>query len=112
MRFTTGWLCFDRGGRELSFRILFGEKSNKSSSGSTERFELVGVDAWSIGCVDVRFSRTAERGVRGDGVGRDVEALTGVWKVWLAGDLDEGVLLAETGVDGRVGTLGCSSEQG
>ena len=66
---------------------------------------------WSIGCVDVRFSGEAERGVRGDDVGRDVEDLTGVRKAWFPGDLDDGVLLAEpNGVDGRVGALDCSSE--
>jgi hypothetical protein len=64
----------------LSRRVLFDEKSNSSDRGSTECFELVGVDVWSIGCVDVRFSGEAERGVRGDDVGRDVEDLTGVRK--------------------------------
>lgn len=94
-------------------RVFLGEKSNNSDKGSTEWFDLVGVDALSIGCVDVRFNGVAERGVRGDGAGRDVEDLTGVLWVWFAGGLDGGGLLAGTsGVDGRVGTLDCSSEQG
>ena len=97
----------------MSRRILFGEKSNNSDSGSAECFNLLGVDAWSIGCVDVRFIGVADRGVRGDGAGRDVEALTGVRKAWFAGDLDDGVLLATTnGVDRRVGVLDCSSAEG
>ena len=49
---------------------------------------MVGVDAWSIGCVDVRFSGVAERGVRGDDAGSEVADLTGVRKAWLACGLD------------------------
>jgi hypothetical protein len=97
----------------LSRRIFLGEKSNNSDKGSTECFDLVGVDALSIGCVDVRFNGVAERGVRGDGAGRDVEDLTGVLCVWFAGGLDdEGLLAGTSGVDGRVGVLrlDCSSE--
>jgi hypothetical protein len=90
----------------LSRRNLFDEKSNNSDSGSTECFDLLGVDARSIGCVDVRLIGVAERGVRGDGAGRDVEALTGVREAWFTGDLEDGVLLAATnGVDGRQGVL-------
>lgn len=90
-----------------------GEKSNNSDKGSAKCFDLVGVDALSIGCVEVRLNGVAERGVRGDGAGRDVEDLTGVMWVWFVGGLDEAGLLAGiSGVDGRVGTLDCSSEQG
>jgi hypothetical protein len=97
----------------LSRRSFFREKSNNSDRGSAERFDLVGVDAWSIGCVDVRFIGVAERGVRGDGAGRDVEALTGVREAWPAGDSEEGVLpAATTGVDGRVSVLDRSSVGG
>jgi len=107
-----GLLGFDRE-REWPRRVPFGEKSNNSDRGSTDCFDLVGVDAWSIGCVDVRFSGVAERGVRGDNPGSELADLTGVREVWFAGDLDDSVLDAEINdEDGRVGDLECSSERG
>lgn len=81
-----------------------GSTSNNSDSASAGRLGLVGVDAWSIGCVDVRFSGDADRGVRGDDPGSETVGLMGVWKVGESRDGDgEGV---------RVGGPGCSSERG
>lgn len=64
-------------------------RSNNSDRGSADCFDLVGVDAWSIGCVDVRFNGEAGRGVRGDNAGSELEDLTGVRKAWFACGLDE-----------------------
>jgi hypothetical protein len=75
--------------RELSGRDPLRGRSNNSDRGSADCFDLFGVDAWSIGSVDVRFSGEAERGVRGDNAGREVEDLTGVRKTWFACGLDE-----------------------
>lgn len=41
---------------------------------------MVGVDAWSIGCVDVRFNGDADRGVRGDDPGSELVDFMGVRK--------------------------------
>jgi hypothetical protein len=93
-------------------RATFEEKSNSSERGSIERFGLVGVDAWSNGCVDVRFSGVAERGVRGECAGSELDDLTGVRKAGFADDMDEEAPAAEPdGVDGRVDVLGCSSKR-
>jgi len=60
--------------------------------------------------VDVRFSGVAERGVRGDDAGSEFADLTGVRKARFACSR---VLAAEPkGEGGRVGVLGCSSEEG
>ena len=58
------------------------DRSNNSDRGSAECFELVGVSAWSMGCVDVRFSGVAGRGERGDDAGSEADNLTGVRKAW------------------------------
>lgn len=65
--------------RDIRFGTL-GPESNNSDSASAVRLGLVGVNAWSIGCVDVRFSGVADRGVRGDDPGSEVVDLMGVRK--------------------------------
>jgi hypothetical protein len=64
-------------------------RSNNSDRGSADCFDLVGVDAGSVGCVDVRFSGEAGKGVRGDNAGSEVADLTGVRGAWLACGLDK-----------------------
>jgi len=96
----------------LSRRDPLRERSNNSDRGSADRFALVGVDAWSIGWVDVRFSGEAGRGVRGDNAGSEVADLTGVRKAWFACGLDEWALAAgPKGEGGRVGVLNRSSDE-
>jgi hypothetical protein len=72
----------------LSRRDLLRGRSNNSDRGSADCFDLVGVDAWSIGWVDVRFSGVAVRGVRGDNGGSEVADLTGVLEAWFTCGLD------------------------
>ena len=87
-------------------------KSNSSDRVSTERFDfVVGVVEWSVGCVTVRLSGLAERGVSGDNSGSVVADLTGVRKVCVSGDLDNGELVSgPDGEEERVGILDSSSE--
>jgi hypothetical protein len=73
----------------LSRRDPLHGRSNNSDRGSADCFDLVGVDAWSIGCVEVRFSGEAGRGVRGDNAGSEVVDLTGVREAWFTCGLDE-----------------------
>lgn len=113
MRFAIGLLTFDGRGRKSCRLVPFGGKSNNSDRVSTLRFEVVGVDVWSIGCVDVRLSGVAERGVRGDNTGSEAADLTGVRMVCVAGDLDDGALVSgPDGEDGRVGVLDSPSKGG
>ena len=65
-------------------------------------FDFVGVDAWSIGCVEVRFKGDAERGVRGDEPGRELVDLMGVRRGGEGdgvGVLDLGLLEEDSSVD-------------
>jgi hypothetical protein len=78
------------------------------------RFDfVVGVVEWSVGCVAVRLSGLVERGVSGDNSGSVVASLTGVRKVRVSGELDDGELVSgRDGEEERVGILDSSSEGG
>ena len=89
--------------RDIRFGTL-GTESNNSDSASAVRLGLVGVDAWSIGCVDVRFSGVADRGVRGDDLGSEFVDLMGVRKECGARGSRDG-----DGEEERLGVLDCSS---
>jgi hypothetical protein len=111
MRLAMGLLGFDLRKRGLSHCAPFRERSNNSDRGSAECCELEGVDAWSIGCVDVRFSGVAGRGDSGDDAGSEFDNLTGVGKARFACGLDD-LVLAPKGEGVRVGVLNCSSDGG